>query len=159
MASWSTYDLEIQRPVTGARWETHDVVYISWIAYCRGDHPANGTIHYMIRLDDMTVIYDYYDYHVNDPILGPNSPYFTLRGNYRWVVPGDFSYRNPNAPLKVYSGNDDCPNCYDILKSVIISVKMWYDPLPIPIQPEASSKQASIENATWGTIKSLFLAK
>jgi len=129
MASFFTYGLEIHSPEDGDRFETGDVIRVSWTAYCYGQVPPQG-IHYRITLDGAELTYDYYDY-FSGAIPGQNT-YFTARGSFRWIVPGNTYAKIPNAILSVWSGNDDCPNCYDWVASVVISIKMYYDPIPIP---------------------------
>ena len=133
MASYNTYDLEIESPDEGDLWHTGIQVLVKWTAYATysGYLPAPGTVHYLIKLDDNTITYDYYTYIVKDPQV---PGFFIMKGSFRWLVPGNTYYRNPNATLTVYSGNQDCPNCYDLdgIRSVSIRLKMWYDPIPIP---------------------------
>lgn len=133
MAWVLTYDLDIQSPEEGDRFETGDVMRVRWTAYCYGQVPPQG-LHYMIKLNGSQLTYDYYDY-FSGAIPGQNT-YFTAHGSFNWIVPGNTYYKNPNSILTIYSGDDDCPNCYDIVQSVVIGIKMYYDPIPIPyMQP------------------------
>jgi hypothetical protein len=142
MAYYNTYDLVIERPEEGDLWQTGDAVTVKWTAYCVGQYPGNGIIHYMIKLDGSVLTYNYYDRHSQTQV--PNC--FLLEGSFRWVVPGNGYYKNPNAILTVMSGSPDCPNCYDLdaIRSVSIRLKMWYDPIPIPVM-EASSPLPGVD--------------
>jgi hypothetical protein len=132
MAWWySTYDIEIESPQEGEKFGTHDLIRVRWTAYFYGQIPPQG-IHYMIKLNQVTLTYDYYDNFSGD-IPGQNT-YFTARGSFDWRVPGNGYSKNPNSILAIWSGSDDCSDCYDRVESVIIGVKTWYDPLPRPQQ-------------------------
>jgi hypothetical protein len=136
MADYNTYDLVIERPDEGDLWQTGDAVRVKWTAYCVGQYPGDGIIHYMIKLDGWVLTYDYYDDWEDPGIPGC----FLLKGSFRWIVPGNGYYKNPNAILTVMSGSPHCPDCYDLdgISSVSIRLKMWYDPIPIPVIAESS---------------------
>jgi hypothetical protein len=126
--SWYTVEVGITNPQDGDRFVTHDLIRIRWYAIIEGQIPPPGTIHYMIELNGQRLTYDYYDDFVN---LG--SGYFKAFGSFDYRVPGNGYSKIPNSILQVFSGNDDCSDCYSILApSVTIGIKTWYDPLPIP---------------------------
>jgi hypothetical protein len=158
MAGFTTLYVDITSPQEGEKYATHDRMWVRWIARCYGVIPTHD-IHYMIRLDGATLTYDYYD-DIRPDDLGQAVGYFTMYGTYVYQVPGNGYSKNPNALLEVWSGDDDCADCYDWIASVVIGIKTWYDPLPIPTeQASVATDAGEVESTTtWGRVKALYSA-
>ncbi len=125
-AEYWTQNLVIESPEDGESFETGDVVTIEWTTYLYGEEPSWG-IDYMVMLETNELTSGEYT-HVIDTIPGPSD--FIAKHTFTWIVPGNTYHYNPNARLRIYSGSYHCQ--WDIIKSVIISVKMYYDPIPDP---------------------------
>jgi hypothetical protein len=152
MADWNTYAIEILSPEEGSLWETGHQVLIKWKVWCVGEYPGNGVIPYLITLnalgDVSDLTYGYYNNHASTQVANC----FTMTGTFRWLVPGYGSPPDPNAIITVYSGNGDCPRCFDQngIASVSGRLKMYYDPIPDPYDPPSIGELSGEMDAAQG---------